>query len=839
MKKNVNSGEEPVDSKPAVEYSSREVSPSALLVQQLLQAYHMFTLHHGPSLSELFVRLSRDKFCNTLDRYWSRFCKTWDVLLHGNPATEIFGGLKLASGGELGFGVGEEDWGSGEREVLEDLTQRTEGMIDCVVSRFGEPATAIASDYDALPEHEALPWMGSGNRPVASDGVVFGGVGAVSRPALRNISLWIQQIYTYGEYAYGVRDNPLRERRKRRRRNPPELAKEPSGEALTPTQSRKVDGDDLNVRAQQQEVASGNSDEPHVDTSFLPKDKRPQIHGRIASQDYAQKSAEHTPRLQPQDRPGIPPPIAAAAKQSLHQATKTVETQEPPRGTLEDQPSVGSTMGIPDGYMKYLTFGLSELGRGRAQPTRPSVQSKPSDSSSLTIKATHPKSESQAAPTSSTAEELPALVHRDPVPEGENLKVKIALQKRQENQGHFVIGLKGDLHASPLEETGEGEDEGSVTDGSFHASSEGSRIVLRTVQVEVKPPPPTEGETPDSDDPDAEPENIVLKRSKRVRVLIYVHRPFVYCFLFENRTTSLQYSAFYKDLHRNLLAIHKPLLGSTDVRKVAQRIEASHAEAEEQPAAEAASIRSAGTNRLPHKGGNGTAANDSKQLRPIFDLIYDPAQLTVHTSIPNIPEPGTSAAEGLAVGSGVREDVTPGWTRLDALNVHSVVLATLESVRMRGRGEWERTCKTGRGWWVVWMKVPSSPSSSERTDQNEADAEQASRTPVSGDDAAANQSPSSNDPVMSAGLLALPQPGEEDLSRIAFLIRKSSDALAPTKTSASTRVTSSLWQSLGLRSASSEAKTGGPSAGWGPGALAGGLGLDARRYVEGLMSLNR
>ena len=60
------------------------------------------------------------------------------MLLHGNPAVEIFNGLKLAAGGELGIGVGEEDWGSGEREVLEGFIGRTEGLVDLVVARFGD-----------------------------------------------------------------------------------------------------------------------------------------------------------------------------------------------------------------------------------------------------------------------------------------------------------------------------------------------------------------------------------------------------------------------------------------------------------------------------------------------------------------------------------------------------------------------------------------------------------------------------------------------------------------------------------------------------------------------------
>lgn len=126
-------------------------------------------------------------------------------MLHGNPAVDALAGIKLASGGELGFGVGEEEWGSGERAVLEEFTRHTEGLVDTVVARFGEPSSK--SDVH-------VPWIGAGERPAVADGVIFGGINGITRQSLQSVSLWMRHIYTYGEYAYGVRDNPSRERRK-------------------------------------------------------------------------------------------------------------------------------------------------------------------------------------------------------------------------------------------------------------------------------------------------------------------------------------------------------------------------------------------------------------------------------------------------------------------------------------------------------------------------------------------------------------------------------------------------------------------------------------------------
>ena len=46
------------------------------------------------------------------------------------------------------------------------------------------------------------------------------------------------------------------------------------------------------------------------------------------------------------------------------------------------------------------------------------------------------------------------------------------------------------------------------------------------------------------------------------------------------------------------------------------------------------------------------------------------------------------------------------WSRLDALNVHSHIVATFDATR-RHASEHERTAKTSRGWWVVWIRLPS------------------------------------------------------------------------------------------------------------------------------------
>lgn len=188
-----------------VEYSSREIKPPALLLGDLLRAHRVFLLHHDSSLSALFVRSKRSKFTATLSRYWDLFLSTWNVMLHGNPARDVFGGINVASSGELGVGVGEEERGSGEREVLEGLVGRIEGLVDLVVSKFGDHGVEEAADGKTNSEG----WLGMGQAPDAGDGAIFLGAGGLSRKSLRDVTQWMEDLYTWGEHAYGVIDLSL------------------------------------------------------------------------------------------------------------------------------------------------------------------------------------------------------------------------------------------------------------------------------------------------------------------------------------------------------------------------------------------------------------------------------------------------------------------------------------------------------------------------------------------------------------------------------------------------------------------------------------------------------
>ncbi|KAJ5130100.1 uncharacterized protein N7515_006139 [Penicillium bovifimosum] len=203
---------------PAFQYSSREMGPPALMIQQLRRAHSQFLLQHDFTLDSLLSRVGRPTFCRFLDQFWEKFAWDWEIQLTGNPIVEIYNGIKLSAGGELGIGVGEEEWGSGEREVLEDFVTRTEGLVDLVVSRFGDPSKHLEGSPASERSNEQSQWLGADNDPRPSDGVVFSGVGALSRHSLSHISHWMERIYRFGDAAYGVGRDPTSLRRRKRRK---------------------------------------------------------------------------------------------------------------------------------------------------------------------------------------------------------------------------------------------------------------------------------------------------------------------------------------------------------------------------------------------------------------------------------------------------------------------------------------------------------------------------------------------------------------------------------------------------------------------------------------------
>ncbi|KOS21591.1 Vacuolar fusion protein CCZ1 -like protein [Escovopsis weberi] len=703
------------------EYTSREMKPAQLLLQDLLRAHGIFLLHHDSSLGSLYHRCHRARFVAILSRYWDLFLSTWSVMLHGNPIRDVFGGISVAASGELGVGVGEEERGSGEREVLEGLIGRIEGLVDLVVSRFGEEsdapsslaAAALGSSSQKGSSREAEPWLGSGKEPSVEDGVIFTGTGALSRRSLRDVAHWMEDLYTWGEHAYGVIDCPTSTRRGRA--------------AKTSSASRSI------------------GKQKAKDKDDLPASGAPSTEGARPDEAPAKPAADETGQTTGHER-----------QRSL---------------------------------VSYLTLGYGSYWSLPGALTGGQAPKKPGESGT------------EAARGSGLFEKPPSI---------------------DESAGHYLIGLRGEIEEEPP-----GNRESNPGSPSADPDAENnSRTDLRTVHVELEPgigsnsnddsgngngngngngtnqadakegsEEPSQwqfpGIHPQAGSPGS-PGSPSARQTEKLRVVVYVNRPFVFTFLFRLRTDSLARDGLYRSLHYQLAPLRRPLLASTKFR--------------------------------PERPDTGPSSAG------IRDIVWDPASLTVHSTIPNIPDPygpdgGGGNDGGGSAGAGAGAAGAAGWSRADAVSTHINLLNIHFGTRARPQ-DLERTQKTSRGWWIVWTRVRHAEHP--RKDSNVS----AGSNIVSG---SYNHNHSNNN-------LAV--------------IREHDSARSSASSVASQRSRRTASRSPGPRGARAPCAQGkeiylirrasdhvgylvgdeGSGAG-GDGRLAQGIGVDTRRYVEELLSL--
>ncbi|CAI7605986.1 unnamed protein product [Penicillium crustosum] len=679
---------------PAFHYSSREMGPPPLLIQQLRRAHSEFLLHHDFKLDDILHQVGRSTFCLFLERFWENFAWNWELLLTGNPIVEIYNGIKLSAGGELGIGVGEEEWGSGEREVLEDFVTRTDGLVDLVVSRFGDPSPRFDGSPALAGSNNQSQWLGADNDPRPSDGVIFTGVGALSRHSLAHVSHWMECIYRFGDAAYGVGRDPTSLRRRK------------------------------------------------------PRKQR----GRQISEDSPQPSTpDHN------FKPGIPRPLIIAAPQPPPEVIKENQagTRNEASPLRTDQSSENS--GFPtEAVMKYLT-----LGYGSSWSFSPKSTSTPPESS------TPMRDESNS--NISTPRNQPIGAVQSP-----QAGIKPQSSTKNSPSGRFVLGPRDDLEKLDDLEEGSPEPE-------FENNKPKTRIVHRTLHVHL------------ADGSDATP--------TKLQVVIYVNQPFMFTFLFDPQTPTLSSPSLYSSMHHQLGPLQKPLLSSTSPTMAASRIAMSE------------------TSPDPNK-------RFSTRTQPVYDLVYDPSNLTIRSSIPNIPSTSITSSSAQPTSSPSRtpspsqSSTQPPWSRIESLAIHHRLLSTYTDTRSRPQ-ELERTSKTHRGWWVVWVRIPHSPT----------------QTPTAlstTSSSVALSSLANNDGSFSANQS---QVHSAPLPQEAFLVRKASDYISPASHG---RVSSGARFFRDLGGASSSAGlTGSSRADMAPSKLVEGLGMDARRYIEGLLSLNR
>jgi hypothetical protein len=716
------------EEKETIEYSSREVKPPILLLGDLLRAHSTFLLHHASSLSALFVRTRRSKFVAILGRFWDTYLSTWNVLMQGNPANNLYGGIKLAACGELGVGVGEEDRGSGEREVLEGFVGRIEGLVDVVVSKFGDGDSSKESENTPGKRAQTIakptaPWLGSGEDPAAEDGAVFLGTGALSRKSLRDVSHWIEDLYRWGPYAYGVIDNPSSNRRSKKTNPKADRGLSPE----TKQNTRQVYGLSIRDKAKRQNSLKevppkpmGN-DETNEDERPQSKDKRPTIKRAFSSRSFNSTESD---------------------------SNKTNK------------------------YMSYLKLGYG---------THWSLGSSSSKQTTLS---------NVVEPPPASAKELLKEASIEGTP-------------HNESDGHYLIGLLGSIE-DEVQEAAEEDTE----------NNHNERLLLRTLTLELEREVDARAEADISIDFSANDndtrasskrtgsektgtsatsfESQDRNKTKKLRVVVYIKKPFIFVFLFELRSDALAFGSLYRSLHYQVGPLHRPLLNSTSYRASRPDLEAT--------------------------------SEDAKA--PIFDLVYDPKTLTITSTIPNIPDP-------FQFQSKTNEPLP--WSRIEALNTHMQIINTYIATTTTDRSELERTCKTSRGWWVVWTRVPDTETSTPRasgvvkiptlipedsTDSavtNDAIRKNVASTRTSTFGASMTSGPAHP-------FLETPSTANEHVpkDKEIFLIRRASDYV-PAKAAGrfvSGSSTTDAWAS-------------------GPGKLAQGIGVDTKRYIEGLLNLNR
>ncbi len=665
------------------DYNTKEMKPAALVLRDLQRAHHIFLMHHDVSLSALFLRLPRHKFVALLSRYWDLFLSTWNVSLHGNPARDIYQGINIAASGELGVGVGEEDRGSGEREVLEGLVGRTEGLVDLVVSKFGGEGDDEAGSRGKAA---AAPWLGSGREPSIDDGAIFLGIGALSRKSLRDVTHWMEDLYTWGEHAYGVIESPISTRKAR--------AKKTDNQDKAPKSSEAVSKDASQTESIQAEAKSSQS------TSKGPT---------------TQKSDSPTPH-------------------TADSATATQTTEKGKGGQASEPQATDAEDGKLDKMVSYLKLGYGQYW------TIPGVPG-------LSGSSAEQSSDQKEGPVAK-----PATPKRPPMPKQ---------SPSQEAAGHYLIGLKGEI-----EEAYGGPDDGATASDESESEHD-SRTVLRTIHVELedndigglRPPTGAGGATLTEAQMRGKlrPGANALENSKseKLRVVVYVNRPFIFVFLFRLRTDSLAWDGLYRSLHYQLSPLRKPLLVSTQYR--------------------------------PERPDTGRAAGGASG---IYDLVWNPIDLTVHATVPNIPDYLYPADDDHASAQ--------RWSRADAVSTHLHVLNLYSATRPPPRvTDLERTQKTSRGWWVVWTRLVQREAAEPPTS--------APPSPRPGSDAGDEEE---------EGLALL---GAATTSKEIFLLRRASDHV------------SSVSATLGVGGGG-----GGVEA---VGRLAQGIGVDTRRYVEDLLSM--
>ncbi|EPQ67862.1 Bgt-5322 [Blumeria graminis f. sp. tritici] len=720
-------------------YCSRDVKPAVLLSQELSRAHSMLLMHHD-SLSSLFSRNERLVFMEILEKYWDMFISSWSMLIHGNPVKYLYNGIKIAACGELGMGVGEEHRGSGERDVLEGFPGRVEGLVDVIVSKFGDDNVLRGEENDPIKNSLERPdpdiWIGAGHEPDAKDGVVYLGTGALSRNSLVNISHWMEDLYQWGIYSYSVMDSKAISHRARKR-----ITSSSSGINIPKNRSRTVQPSNSNL----------HSNNPTSDDLGLL--------GREMGKSSRRSTTTENLKQIKIDRNHVNLPLP---RQTTRNLTETSDA--------------GDTSSNLIHYLK-LGFGTYwSFGEGLVHERRDSTCGEGTIPSSGTSKTVNVNESSNATSTASNSP--------------------------PQATSYFLASKPSDVDDFGESQSRLGENKAVQNMQVSKSLTRHSRFSLRTLLLErgddidgsrVGPEICVDrlggSEISQSASPDADTSEAPCKhnhgRREHFQAIVYVNRPFIFLFLFEQHTKISSMINLYESLHHQIQPIIKPLSSSTMYRAVRPEVETS-----------------------------------GMLNTPIYDMVWDARSRKIMSNIPNIPNP----AEALYSSSGPLP-----WGRSEAINVHIQIIKAYTAGHDDAR-QVERTCKTDRDWWIFWARVPFPPHSSARASSINATSTDGVVATGSGKSAIEYiagvhaPSPNVNGFSLSTGWeQARCGRSSARTEREVILLRRSSEVAARSVSrfaSGASGMGSEGQSTLGLID------------------IGQGMGFDSRRYVEYLMSVN-
>ncbi|KAG0136567.1 hypothetical protein HOY82DRAFT_550301 [Tuber indicum] len=483
---------------PTIKYTSQEVSPPALLLADIRQAYDQFHFHYG-SLASNFARLGRSAFCKRLEKFWLRWAwGRWEVMLHASPATGILGGgggIKMA-GGRPGKEMGNE-----EREFLKGWADKgkSKGLVDLVASRFGEPLEE-AKNTKGSESHSGFWFWNSSNKPSApstatkkgqqgpafimpQDGCVLPGTGALDSRSIRDVAIYLSELYQYGEETFS---RPSASSRQRKTRNRPKAPAKGGSEGSPPRTNILI----ARPARAEPEAASSPSE--------------------LVASVAIDKSVE-----------GGGPPRGAHGTSSSQIAQESSNKKQSPSNTNAK-------------ILNLLTFGWSggsTPGRGTRTTGTDSITSSP-------------------APSSRTPSPAPMKVV-DPQAIEETDGPAGRMKDENPKRARFVIGFMGDLDVEDLDETESG---GRITSRSIWAT----RSTTKNESDEQARGDITLDEglgRRSSETPTIKQANL-----EELRIVIYANHPFILALIFENSTRHLTSPSFYRTIHHQLAPLHEPML---------------------------------------------------------------------------------------------------------------------------------------------------------------------------------------------------------------------------------------------------------------------------------------